>query len=53
MKTRGGGWTVFQHRRNGSLDFYRGWKDYKLVSSAEGMFNIGSVIISVGSVDQL
>lgn len=36
MKTRGGGWTVFQHRRNGSLDFYRGWRDYKLVSSAEG-----------------
>ncbi|XP_029023064.1 angiopoietin-2b [Betta splendens] len=30
MKTRGGGWTVFQHRHNGSLDFYRGWKDYKL-----------------------
>uniref|UniRef100_A0A7N6BZ01 Fibrinogen C-terminal domain-containing protein n=1 Tax=Anabas testudineus TaxID=64144 RepID=A0A7N6BZ01_ANATE len=30
MKTRGGGWTVFQHRRNGSLDFYRGWRDYKL-----------------------
>ncbi|KAM4539695.1 angiopoietin-2b isoform 2-T3 [Odontesthes bonariensis] len=29
MKTRGGGWTVLQHRRNGSVDFHRGWKDYK------------------------
>ncbi|KAM6899630.1 angiopoietin-2b [Xenentodon cancila] len=30
MKTRGGGWTVLQHRRNGSIDFNRGWKDYKM-----------------------
>ncbi|KAM6959538.1 LOW QUALITY PROTEIN: angiopoietin-2b [Aplochiton taeniatus] len=30
MKTRGGGWTVLQHRRNGSLDFHRGWRDYKM-----------------------
>ncbi|XP_061738479.1 angiopoietin-2b [Nerophis ophidion] len=29
MKTRGGGWTVLQHRRNGSVDFHRGWGDYK------------------------
>uniref|UniRef100_A0A1A8N0D5 Angiopoietin 2b n=1 Tax=Nothobranchius pienaari TaxID=704102 RepID=A0A1A8N0D5_9TELE len=29
MKTRGGGWTVVQHRRNGSVDFHRGWNDYK------------------------
>lgn len=47
MKTRGGGWTVFQHRRNGSLDFYRGWRDYKLVSSAGGRFTVRFVIISI------
>ncbi|MEQ2284795.1 hypothetical protein AMECASPLE_025205, partial [Ameca splendens] len=29
MKTRGGGWTVLQHRSNGSIDFHRSWNDYK------------------------
>ncbi|XP_046392214.1 fibrinogen C domain-containing protein 1-B-like isoform X2 [Ischnura elegans] len=29
METRGGGWTVFQNRYEGTVEFFRNWQDYK------------------------
>lgn len=31
MESAGGGWTVIQRREDGSVDFQRTWKEYKMV----------------------
>ncbi|XP_066270922.1 microfibril-associated glycoprotein 4-like [Branchiostoma lanceolatum] len=44
MDTDGGGWTLFQRRQDGTVDFYRNWADYKtgFPSNLNGEFWLGN-----------
>ncbi|XP_025028089.1 angiopoietin-4, partial [Python bivittatus] len=46
METDGGGWTVIQHRVNGSVSFQKNWKEYKQgFGDAAGEYWLGNEAI--------
>ncbi|CAC5403533.1 Fibrinogen-like protein A,Ryncolin-4,Angiopoietin-related protein 7,Ficolin-3,Ficolin-1-B,Techylectin-5A,Ficolin-2,Ryncolin-1,Tenascin-R,Fibrinogen-like protein 1,Angiopoietin-1,Tenascin-X,Fibrinogen C domain-containing protein 1-A,Tenascin-N,Ryncolin-3,Tenascin,Fibroleukin,Fibrinogen C domain-containing protein 1,Techylectin-like protein,Ryncolin-2,Techylectin-5B,Angiopoietin-2,Microfibril-associated glycoprotein 4,Fibrinogen alpha chain,Ficolin-1-A,Ficolin-1,Fibrinogen C domain-containing protein 1-B,Ang len=48
MDTAGFGWTVFQRRMDGTVDFYRGWCDYEIgFGNLKSEFWLGNDFINV------
>jgi len=46
MDVDGGGWLVFQHRFNGSVDFDKEWQHYKIgIGSVDGEFWLGNDLL--------
>ncbi|XP_007476293.1 angiopoietin-2 isoform X2 [Monodelphis domestica] len=47
METSGGGWTVIQKREDGSTDFQRTWKEYKMgFGDPAGEYWLGNELVS-------
>ncbi|KAH9490857.1 Ficolin-2 [Bulinus truncatus] len=49
-KTDGGGWTIFQRRINGKVDFYQGWEEYRF---GFGNYTVGEFYLGNENIFQL